>query len=154
MKFLSIKEAMKKGSGKVSVRGWVYRERGSNKVKFVVLRDVSEIIQCVIKKEKFSDDKFKEADKVQIEASMELTGTIKEDKRAPSGYEIEVDEFTVVGMSDNFPLAADQNREFLDDNRHLTLRTRRMTAILKIRSTVFGALQVYAKDATQSTNCR
>jgi len=139
MKFLSIKEAMKKGSGKVSVRGWVYRERGSNKLKFVVLRDVSEIIQCVIKKEKFSEDKFKEADKVQIEASMELTGTIKEDKRAPSGYEIDADEFTVVGSSDNFPLAADQNREFLDDNRHLTLRTRRMTAILKIRSTYIQA---------------
>jgi asparaginyl-tRNA synthetase len=146
MKFLSIKEAMKKGSGKVSVRGWVYRERGSNKVKFVVLRDVSEIIQCVIKKEKFSENKFKEADRIQIEASMEITGTIKEDKRAPSGYEVDVDEFIVVGWSDNFPLAADQNREFLDDNRHLTLRTRRMIAILKVRSTIFGALHEYFRS--------
>jgi len=135
MKYLSIKEAMKKGSGKVSVRGWVYRERGSNKLKFVVLRDASEIIQCVIKKENFSEDKFKEADKLQIECSIEITGTIKADKRAPSGYEIDVDEFTVIGWSDNYPLAADQNREFLDDNRHLFLRSRKMSTILRIRST-------------------
>lgn len=135
MKYLSIKEAMHKGSGKVSVRGWVYRERGSNKLKFVVLRDATEIIQCVIKKEKFSDDKFKEADKLQVECSMEITGTIKVDKRAPSGYEIDVDEFTVVGWSDNYPITKDQSEEFLLDNRHLWIRSRKMSAIMKIRST-------------------
>ena len=47
-KFISIKEAMKQGSGKVAVRGWVYRERGSNKLKFIVMRDSSGLIQCVI----------------------------------------------------------------------------------------------------------
>jgi asparaginyl-tRNA synthetase len=146
MEFLSIKEAMKKGSGKVAVRGWVYRERGSNKMKFVVLRDSTEIIQCVIKKEKFSEEKFIEADKLQIECSVEFEGTIKEDKRAPTGYELEVDDFIVVGTSDSFPIKADQNREFLDDNRHLTLRTRKMTAILKIRSTVFGAIHEYFRN--------
>ncbi|MBR9703669.1 asparagine--tRNA ligase, partial [Candidatus Woesearchaeota archaeon] len=48
MKFMTIKEAMAKGSGDVSVRGWVYRERGSAKVRFVVLRDGTDILQCVI----------------------------------------------------------------------------------------------------------
>lgn len=143
MKFISIKEAMKKGTGKVAVRGWVYRERGSNKMKFVVLRDASDIIQCIIKKEKFSEEMFADADRLQLECSMEIEGTIKEDKRAPSGYEIDVDDFKVVGWSDSFPIKSDQNREFLDDNRHLTLRTRRMIAILKIRSTVFGAIHEY-----------
>jgi asparaginyl-tRNA synthetase len=141
--FTTIQEAMKKGNGQVAVHGWVYRERGSNKMKFIVLRDSTNIIQCVIKREKFDDAKFAEADKLQIEASVEFKGTIKKDERAPTGYEIDVDEFTVVGISDSFPIKADQNREFLDDNRHLTLRTRRMTAILKIRSTVFGAIHEY-----------
>ena len=141
--FMSIKEAMAKGSGKVSVRGWVFRERGSNKLKFVVLRDASNIIQCVIRKEKFDGKKFEEADRLQVECSLKLTGTIKPDKRAPTGFEIDVDDFTVVGWADKFPITADQNREFLDDNRHLTLRTRRMAAILKVRSTVFGAFHEY-----------
>jgi asparaginyl-tRNA synthetase len=139
MEFMSIKEAMKKGSGKVAIRGWVHRERGSNALKFVVLRDASEIIQCIIKKDKFSPEKFAEADKLQIECSLEIKGHIKEDKRAPTGYEIEVDDFTVVGWCDSFPIKADQSREFQDDNRHLTLRTRRMTAILKVRSTYIQA---------------
>jgi len=143
MGFISVQEAINQKSGKVSLHGWVHRERGSNKLKFIVIRDSSNIIQCVIKKEKFSEEKFLTADKLQIEASLELHGIIKEDKRAPTGFEVEVDDFTVIGTCDSFPIKADQNREFLDDNRHLTLRTRRMTSILKIRSTVFGAIHEY-----------
>ena len=141
--YISIKEAMAKGEGKVAIRGWVYRERGSNKMKFIVLRDSTNIIQCVISKEKVGEEKFKEVDAVRLEASMQIKGQIKKDERAPTGYEISVDDFEVIGISDDFPLGKDQNREFLDDNRHLTLRTRKMTAILKIRSTIFGAIHEY-----------
>ncbi len=54
MKFTSIQDAMKKGSGKVAVRGWVYRERGSNKFKFLVIRDSTNLIQCVFQRENFN----------------------------------------------------------------------------------------------------
>ena len=145
-KYISIKEAMAQGEGEVAIRGWVYRERGSNKMKFVVLRDSSEIIQCVISKEKVGEEKFKEVDAVRLEASMKIKGQIKKDERAPTGYEISVDEFEIIGESEDFPLGKDQNREFLDDNRHLTLRTRKMTAILKIRSTIFGAIHEYFRS--------
>src|SRR3989338_2053804 len=143
MKFISIKEAMRQGSGSVSVRGWVYRERGSNKVKFIVLRDSSDIIQCVISKEDAGEEKFAAVSKVQIEASMTVTGEIKKDERAPSGYEIHVKDFEIVGDSDTFPIQKDQSPEFLLDKRHLWLRSRKMTAILKVRSTVFGAIDEY-----------
>ena len=143
MKFISIKEAIKKGKGKVSVRGWVYRERGSSKFKFIVLRDASDIIQCVIEKEKIGDKKFDIADKVQIEASMELTGNIKKEPRAPTGYEIHADDFKVIGESNEFPIGKDLSYDFLLDKRHLWLRSRYMTSILKIRSTVFGAIHEY-----------
>ena len=73
MKYISIEEAMNKGKGEVAIRGWVYRERGSNKLKFIVLRDSSNIIQCVISKEDVGEEKFKEADKLQIEASLMIT---------------------------------------------------------------------------------
>ncbi|MBN1386304.1 asparagine--tRNA ligase [Candidatus Woesearchaeota archaeon] len=145
--YISIREAMDKGSGEVSIRGWVYRERGSNKIKFVVLRDSTDIIQCVIAKSDVGEEKFMVADKLQIEASIELTGTIKKEERAPTGYEILVKDFDLVGPSDMFPVKAGQDREFLDDNRHLWLRSRRMSAILKMRSTIFGAIHEYFRGA-------
>ncbi len=143
MKFISIQDAIKKKKGKVALRGWVYRERGSSKFKFIVLRDSTNIIQCVIKKEKVGDKKFTVADKIQVETSMEITGTIKEDKRAPTGYEIVVDNFTVIGESHEYPISKDQSIEFLADNRHLWLRSRKLTAVMKIRSTIFGAIHEY-----------
>jgi asparaginyl-tRNA synthetase len=146
MGFLSIQEAMEKGSGKISVRGWVYRERGSNKIKFIVLRDHTNIIQCVIEKAKVGEEKFKDADKLQIEASLEIHGEIKKDDRAPTGYEVGVEDFNVVGWCDTFPISKDQSPEFLLDNRHLWLRSRKMVAIMKIRSTVVGAIHKFFRN--------
>jgi len=138
--FLSIQEAIKKGKGKLSVKGWVYRERGSNKFKFLVLRDSSNLIQCILKREDFKD-KWDEIDKIQVETSIEITGNIKPDKRAPTGYEIHVKDYKIVGKSENYPIAKDQSVEFLADNRHLWIRSQRMTAILKIRDTILEAMR-------------
>jgi asparaginyl-tRNA synthetase len=137
MEYKSIKQAMEQGSGEVGIRGWVHRERGSNKLKFVVLRDSTNNIQCVIDKAIVGGEKFAEADALQVEASLQLVGEIKKEERAPTGFEVHVKSFDVVGECDKFPIRSDQSREFLDENRHLTLRTRRMTAIMKVRSTYF-----------------
>ncbi|MEK6945336.1 MAG: asparagine--tRNA ligase [Nanoarchaeota archaeon] len=141
-KFLSIKEAMKKGSGKVAVRGWIYRERGSNKMKFLVLRDSSDIIQCVLDRGKF-EKQWDDIDKIKIESSVEIEGTIKEDKRAPTGYEISADKINIIQIAEDFPINKDLNEELLGDRRHLWLRSRKMASIMKIRSTVFGAIHEY-----------
>ena len=146
MKFISIEEALKKKSGNVSIRGWVYRERGSSKFKFVVLRDSTNIIQCIIKKDKIGQKLFDIVDKLQLETSLELSGILKEDKRAPTGYELEVNKFKIIGESDKYPIGADQSREFLDDNRHLWLRSRKMSAIMKIRSTFVQAREEFFKN--------
>ena len=142
MKFLSISEAIKKGSGKVAVRGWVHRERGSNKFKFIVLRDSSDIIQCVLKYDKF-EKQWKDIDKLLVESSVEIEGMIKKDKRAPTGYEIEASKINIVGFAEDFPINKDLNEELLGDRRHLWLRSRKMTASMKIRSTVLFALHEY-----------
>jgi asparaginyl-tRNA synthetase len=141
-KFLSIKQAMKQGKGKVSVRGWIYRERGSNKMKFLVLRDSSNIIQCVLNREKF-EKQWSEIDKLKIESSVEIEGTIKEDKRAPTGFEIEAEKINIVSIAEDYPINKDLNEELLGDRRHLWLRSRKMTASMRIRSTVLFALHEY-----------
>jgi asparaginyl-tRNA synthetase len=145
MKFFSIKEAMQKASGKVAVRGWIYRERGSNQMKFIVLRDSTEVIQCVIKRDKF-EKQWDDIDKLQIEASLEIEGTIKEDKRAPTGFEIDADKVIIIGLSNEFPINKDLNEELLGDRRHLWLRSRKMISIMKIRSTVFAAIHEYFRS--------
>lgn len=141
--FISIQEAINQGSGDVNIRGWVYRERGSNEIRFIVLRDSTNIIQCVIEKNIVGEEKFQIAEGIQVETSMTITGEIKKEPRAPNGYEIHVKNFEIIGISDTFPITKDQSPEFLLDNRHLWLRSRKMQAILKIRSTVFKAIREF-----------
>ncbi|QQG38957.1 MAG: asparagine--tRNA ligase [Candidatus Woesearchaeota archaeon] len=146
MKFTSIKESLEKRKGKVSIRGWVYRERKQKDTAFLVLRDSTDIIQCVVKQDKISKKEWEEIQKILIESSVELEGTLKEDKRAPTGFEIQVEKIKVIGFSEKFPIAKDQSPEFLLDVRHLWLRSRKMTAILKIRSTIFRAIHDYFRS--------
>ena len=137
---------MKQGKGKVALHVWCFRERGSNKLRFITLRDSSNIIQCVVEKEKVSEKIWKDAESTRIETALELHGEIKKDERAPTGYEVAVTDLKIIGKCENFPIQKDQSVEFLADNRHLWLRSRRMTAILKIRSTIFGAVHQYFRS--------
>jgi len=146
MEFISIKQAMEKQTGQVNIRGWCYRFRSSNKMAFITLRDSTDIIQCVVEKSKVNKELWKKALNVTIECSLEIAGNIKKDERAPTGFEIAVSSLNIVGESDTFPITKDQSPEFLLDNRHLWLRSRKMTAILKIRSAVFQAIRKFFND--------
>ena len=74
-KYTSIAEALAKGSDIVNLRGWVYRERKSNKFVFIVLRDESDIIQCVVPKAK-NQEIFAKAEKLTIESSVKVSGEL------------------------------------------------------------------------------
>lgn len=141
MDFMSIQQAMDKGEGEVRVRGWVHRERGSNKLKFIVLRDSTNVLQVVCKRDNFED--WDVIDKLSVECSIEVSGTIHKDDRAPTGYELRAAVLNVVGESHQYPITRDMSIEHLANNRHLWLRSRKMIAMLKIRSTVFAAIREY-----------
>lgn len=141
--FLTIQEAMDKGKGKVKIRGWCHRERGSNKFKFIVLRDETNIIQCVIDAQ---HKDWEDAKKVLVESALEIEGEIKKDDRAPTGYEIHIENLNVVHFAEPYPITKDQSTEFLLDKRHLWIRSRKMNAVLKIRSTVTGAIHQFFRD--------
>ncbi len=144
--FISIQQAINQKSGKVAIRGWVYRERGSNKLKFIVLRDSTNIIQCVLNKDSFNDKQWQEIDRLKIESSVELEGEIKPDERAPTKFEIKVEKINIIQIAEDFPINKDLNEELLGDRRHLWLRSRKMTSILKIRSTIFAAIHEYFRS--------
>lgn len=128
---------------KVAIRGWIYRERKQKSVSFFIIRDESGIIQVAIKPDSKYWDKAQE---LSIESSVEIEGAVKEDKRAPGGYEMQVEKLQVVGIADRYPITKDQSEEFLRDVRHLWIRSRKMTLILKIRSAVFEAIHEFYKQ--------
>lgn len=138
MEYLPIQKTLDK-KGKVAVRGWVHRIRKLKNNVFIVLRDSSNIVQCIVK----DPEIVAIADKLLTESSIEVEGKIYTEKRSPTGYEIEVSKLNIVHPSEDFPIGKDQSPEFLLDQRHLWLRSRKMTAIMKIRSTIFGAIHEY-----------
>ncbi|MGC8608445.1 MAG: amino acid--tRNA ligase-related protein, partial [Thermoplasmata archaeon] len=127
----------------VSVRGWVYRTRSSGGITFIILRDSTGIIQCTVAKKAFSDELYRDVSSLGIESSLEVTGILKKDTRATTGYEIEVTSFRIYQKNENFPITKDQSEEFLLDNRHLWIRSREFTSVLKIRSSIFKAFADY-----------
>ncbi len=123
----------------VSIRGWVYRIRSSGKITFIVLRDSSNIIQCIASSEKLDENSMKELSSLTVESSIELSGTVRKEDRAVTGYELSILSYKIYERNENFPITKDLGEEFLLDNRHLWLRSREFTSILKVRSTVFRA---------------
>ncbi len=122
-----------------SIRGWVYRIRSSGKITFIVLRDSSNIIQCIASSEKLDENSMKELSSLTVESSIEINGIIHREDRAVTGYELLILSYKIYERNENFPITKDLGEEFLLDNRHLWLRSREFTSILKIRSTVFRA---------------
>jgi len=125
---------------KVNIRGWIYRKRESKDTIFLVIRDASGVVQCTVKR---NNKAWKDAEKVTIESSVTLSGTVKEDKRAPGGYEITTDKLEIIGLSEVFPIAKDKSEKFLRDVRHLWLRSRKMNTIMKIRSEVLEYIREF-----------
>jgi len=144
-KYITIDEALKKDLTNVYLRGWVFRQRASNKFVFIVLRDESDIIQCVISKSK-NAELFEKAEKLTIESSIKISGELKEDVRAPTGFEVSVSDMEIIQIAEPFPITEHQSPELLYDNRHLWLRSRKLNAVLKIRHTVVGAIHEFFRS--------
>lgn len=128
----------------VTLQGWLYNKRSSGKLHFLQLRDGSGIIQCVIFKGDVSPEVFEAADKVPQESSIQITGTVKEDKRSALGYEIGVKDFKILHEAQDYPITPkDHGVAFLMDHRHLWLRSSRQHAIIRIRAEIISAVRSY-----------
>ncbi len=142
-KYLSVKGVLESKTEEISLRGWVYRIRDQKDNIFITIRDETGIIQLVAAKDKLKEAEFATAKALGIESSIIVHGKLRKEERSPQGYEVDIDSIELVGKSDNYPISKDFSEEFLLDVRHLWLRSRKMTAILKIRSTVIGAIHEY-----------
>jgi asparaginyl-tRNA synthetase len=145
MKFMPIQDIIsEKYDGKhVVIRGWVYRKSDYKDVIFLRVRDATGIIQCTVKK---ASNSWNDAKKVTIESSVALSGTVKQDKRAPEGFELSADSLQIIGLSEPFPVPQAEelpDEEKLRDIRHLWLRSRKMNLIMRIRSEVLGLIHEF-----------
>jgi asparaginyl-tRNA synthetase len=125
----------------VTLRGWVYRLRKQKGNTFVLLRDDrGSIIQCVFPSSHLGD--------LTRESSVQVSGILKQDPRAPEGgFEVTGTDLKIFQVSEkDYPLGEYQSAELLLDNRHLTLRTRKMVEIAKLRSSIFKFLRQWFLD--------
>ena len=128
----------------VLLKGWVYNIRSSGKIIFILLRDGTGSIQCVIEKSSVGEEVFASASSLTQESSFEITGVVKEDKRAPGGYELGVTDLKVIQVADGYPITPKAHgMSFLMDNRHLWLRSSRQNAILRIRAGVIRYIREF-----------
>jgi len=126
----------------VTLRGWIYHTTSKGKLHFVQLRDGSGLCQCVLFKKNVPAELFEAIGHAGQESSVELTGEVKADERAPGGYEVGVTGGRVVQSVDGYPITPKEHGvDFLLNHRHLWLRSKRQWALLRIRDAVAWELR-------------
>jgi asparaginyl-tRNA synthetase len=126
----------------VTIKGWLHNRRSSGKIHFLILRDGTGFIQAVMSKAAVGDELFKLADHLSQETSLVVTGTARADKRAPTGFEIDVTHVQVVGEAHDYPITPKEHGvDYLLDRRHLWIRSERQQAILRVRHEIINAVR-------------
>jgi asparaginyl-tRNA synthetase len=131
----------------VTLRGWLYNIRSSGKLLFPTFRDGTGTIQGIVPKAAVPEDVFNTIKSLTLESSLTVTGKVRADSRAPSGYELDVEDVTVlqrIPEDTPFPISLKEHGvDFLMEHRHLWLRTPRQSAILRVRATIMRAAAEY-----------
>lgn len=128
----------------VTIRGWLYNKRSSGKVRFLLIRDGTGIIQSVVVKNEVTPEAFSATDILTLESSLEISGKVRADARAPGGHELQVSDVRIIQVAEEYPISPKEHGpSFLLDHRHLWLRSSKQHAILRIRSHLIQEAQAY-----------
>ncbi len=146
MEWVSISRVLKAEGivgSRVCIRGWIYRRSVVGGKAFVRVRDSTGVIQVVVDKNKLGPGLVKKLKDIGLEASVKACGVVVEQPRAPGGREVIADYFEIVGDSRDFPIKGGEGIDYLLDKRHLWIRSRRLTEIMKVKHTVLKAGREY-----------
>ncbi len=126
----------------IVLRGWVYHKTGKGKLQFIQLRDGTGIVQCVVFRGNVSEEVFEKAKELTQESSVIIKGTVREEARAPSGYEVDVLDIQIIQLTKDYPITPKEHGDtFLLEHRHLWLRSSRQHAIMRVRAAVVKAIR-------------
>ena len=139
-----VEDVARHAGEEVTVRGWLYHRRSSGKLHFLLVRDGTVTIQCVMFVKDVPPELFERAGRLPQESSLEVTGTVRADARSPLGYELAVRDLRVLQEADEYPITPKEHGPaFLLDHRHLWLRSSRQHAIMRVRASVVRACREY-----------
>ena len=143
MNVVTVSELAQHVGQDVELKGWIYNTRSVGKIWFLILRDGTGILQCVVVKDETDDDSFTLEQDLNQEDSVTVTGTVREEPRALGGFELGVRTINVVShVADEYPIShKDHGTDFLMSNRHLWLRSKRQHAIMRVRHQTIKAIR-------------
>ncbi|HWM94937.1 MAG TPA: asparagine--tRNA ligase [Thermoanaerobaculia bacterium] len=147
----SIRELKRHVGEEVALHGWLDNKRSSGKIAFLQVRCGGGVVQAVAGRNDVSEAAWAEIERVTQESTVWLTGKVKEDKRSPIGVEVQLSDFKVVSLTQDYPITPKEHgTAFLMENRHLWLRSSRQRSALRVRSEVEQAIRdfFYERDFT------
>jgi len=143
MKTVTIKDLKNHENEEVKINGWVYNRRSIGKVWFLILRDGTGLLQCVVVDGESDSESFHLEQNLNQEDSVSIKGIVKLEPRAVGGYELGVKSISVVNHTSNeYPISnKEHGTDFLMSNRHLWIRSKRQNSILRIRHQIIKSIR-------------
>ena len=143
METVTIKNLKNHEDKEVIINGWVYNTRSIGKVWFLILRDGTGLLQCVVVDGESDSDSFNLEQKLNQEDSVSIKGIVKKEPRAVGGYELGVKNIAVVNHASNeYPISnKEHGTDFLMSNRHLWIRSKKQNSILRIRHQIIKSIR-------------
>jgi asparaginyl-tRNA synthetase len=131
----------------ISISGWLTNKRSGKGLEFLIVRDGSGFTQCIVDETKVNEKVFQLAKEISQESSLKLKGKVVKDERQIGGYEIHVQTLEIIHESNSYPITNKPHGvEFLMDNRHLWLRSKRQWAIMRIRNRIIFAIHNFFQN--------
>tara|TARA_Y100001935_G_scaffold48703_1_gene40441 strand:+ start:1086 stop:2381 length:1296 start_codon:yes stop_codon:yes gene_type:complete len=129
----------------VELKGWVHKTRSVGKIWFLIFRDGTGFLQCVVVKNEVPDEIFNLKQILGQEDSVIIKGNVRPEPRSPGGFELAIKDITVINhVEKDFPISPKEHgTDFLMSNRHLWLRSKRQNAIMRIRHQISKAIRDY-----------
>ncbi len=132
----------------VQLRGWVFNTRSSGKIRFLIFRDGTGFLQCVAARGDMSEEGFELLSSLTQESSVEVAGSVREDKRAPGGYELTLSSVGLVSGAEGYPITPkEHSAPFLLDHRHLWIRSRKQHVVLRVRHYTVKAIRDFLNES-------
>jgi len=147
--FVAVRKILTGGtdSTQVRLRGWLHNRCSSGGILFLIIRDGTGFLQCTAKRDQLGA-KFSEIETLPLESTLEVEGETVRDPRAPRGYELRITDMQVLQRShEDFPIAKKYHGpEFLLDNRHFWIRSKKMQTILRVRALLIEEARSWLRD--------
>ena len=147
MEYTTIEQLKNFESKPVELKGWVYNKRGSKGLFFIVVRDGTGLVQCVVNQSEVNEATWEAADSATQESSVIVRGVVNKDERQVGGYELQVSDMELVSLAEEYPVSPkDHGPDFLMNRRHLWLRSRRQWAIMRVRNRIIMSIHNFFQE--------